>query len=83
MLLDRSCSNTAPEKLCFDDYSILYQRGIYPPDNFEQKKQYGLSIMVSTDTGLSSYLSTVLEQMSGMLTCTAWLATFCHTTTVY
>lgn len=66
MLLDRSCSNTDPEQLCCDGYSILYQRGIYPPDNFEQKKQYGLSIMVSTDTGLSSYLSTVLEQMSGM-----------------
>jgi len=47
--------------------SILYQRGIYPPDNFEQRKQYGLSIMVSTDTGLTDYLSTVLEQMSGML----------------
>lgn len=50
---------------CLDGRSILYQRGIYPPDNFEQKKQYGLSIMVSTDTGLSSYLTTVLEQMSG------------------
>ena len=47
--------------------SILYQRGIYPPDNFEQRKQYGLSIMVSTDTGLTDYLSTVLEQMSGMM----------------
>ncbi|DBA99158.1 hypothetical protein WJX82_001946 [Trebouxia sp. C0006] len=47
--------------------SILYQRGIYPPDNFEQRKQYGLSIMVSTDTGLTDYLSTVLEQMSDWL----------------
>jgi hypothetical protein len=24
--------------------SILYQRGIYPPDSFEPKKQYGLTV---------------------------------------
>ena len=45
--------------------SILYQRGIYPSDSFEQQKQYGLSIMVSTDEGLTGYLTTVLRQMSG------------------
>lgn len=26
--------------------SILYQRGIYPPENFIQVKKYGLSILV-------------------------------------
>ena len=46
--------------------SILYQRGIYPSDSFEQQKQYGLSIMVSTDEGLTGYLTTVLRQMSGV-----------------
>eukprot|EP00891_Asterochloris_glomerata_P009275 jgi/Astpho2/9275/e_gw1.00139.40.1_t len=47
--------------------SILYQRGIYPSDSFEQQKQYGLSIMVSTDEGLTGYLTTVLRQMSDWL----------------
>lgn len=81
MLLDHSCSSKDAETVCFDNCSILYQRGIYPPDNFEQTKQYGLSIMVSTDTGLSSYLSTVLEQMSGMTS--ARMATFYQASTKY
>jgi len=24
--------------------SILYQRGVYPPESFEPKKQYGLTV---------------------------------------
>ena len=47
--------------------SILYQRGVYPPESFKQHKQYGLSIMMTTDSGLTTYLSNVLAQMSGTL----------------
>ncbi|CAG9461654.1 unnamed protein product [Pedinophyceae sp. YPF-701] len=52
--------------------SILYQRGIYPPESFEVKKEYGLSLMVSSDGELSKYLADVLKQVpawieSGML----------------
>ena len=45
--------------------SILYQRGIYPPESFKQQKAFGITVMVSTDPGLSKYLTTVLQQMSG------------------
>lgn len=45
--------------------SILYQRGIYPPDNFRQQTAFGIAVMVSTDPGLTKYLVTVLQQMSG------------------
>ena len=48
--------------------SILYQRGIYAPENFERTKKYGLSMMVTTDEGLVKYLSTVLTQISEWLT---------------
>ena len=47
--------------------SILYQRGIYAPENFKRTKKYGLSMMVTTDEGLVSYLDTVLTQISGWL----------------
>jgi len=45
--------------------SVLYQRGVYPPDTFEQQKHYGLTMTVTTDPGVAQYLSSVLQQMSG------------------
>eukprot|EP00029_Vermamoeba_vermiformis_P012076 TRINITY_DN6887_c0_g1_i1.p1 TRINITY_DN6887_c0_g1~~TRINITY_DN6887_c0_g1_i1.p1 ORF type:complete len:202 (+),score=45.60 TRINITY_DN6887_c0_g1_i1:115-720(+) len=54
----------------FFDYainSILYQRGIYPPENFEARKKYGLSILVTKDKGLRDYLNTVLQQLTDWL----------------
>ena len=45
--------------------SILYQRGVYPAETFERKKKYGLTMLVSSDTGLTDYLSNVFQQISG------------------
>ena len=52
----------------FIDYginSVLYQRGIYPPETFTRKQQYGLTLLVSTDDKLKMYLSNVLKQLKG------------------
>eukprot|EP00195_Chlamydomonas_chlamydogama_P007321 CAMPEP_0202902208 /NCGR_PEP_ID=MMETSP1392-20130828/16723_1 /ASSEMBLY_ACC=CAM_ASM_000868 /TAXON_ID=225041 /ORGANISM="Chlamydomonas chlamydogama, Strain SAG 11-48b" /LENGTH=207 /DNA_ID=CAMNT_0049588941 /DNA_START=134 /DNA_END=757 /DNA_ORIENTATION=- len=43
--------------------NILYQRGVYPPESFETKKQYGLALWLTTENALSKYLNTVLAQM--------------------
>eukprot|EP00775_Hariotina_reticulata_P008312 gene8312-8497_t len=43
--------------------SILYQRGIYPPESFEQRDKYGMSIWATKEEGLRQYLSTVCSQM--------------------
>mmetsp|Transcript_11274 Transcript_11274/g.26617 ORF Transcript_11274/g.26617 Transcript_11274/m.26617 type:complete len:211 (+) Transcript_11274:193-825(+) len=48
--------------------SILYQRGIYPPETFAAVSQYGLSMLVTTDDGLKAYLANVLRQLSEWLT---------------
>jgi mitotic spindle assembly checkpoint protein MAD2 len=45
--------------------SILYQRGIYPPESFKKVSKYGLTMLVTTDGGLSEYLENVLSQLSG------------------
>lgn len=45
--------------------SILYQRGIYPPESFQVQKRYGLSLMVTAEEALTKYLTDVLTQMSG------------------
>lgn len=53
---------------CFSDYgihSILYQRGIFPPESFRAEDHFGLSILVSTDTKIQAYLETVFDQMKG------------------
>ncbi|KAG8462424.1 hypothetical protein KFE25_012244 [Diacronema lutheri] len=44
--------------------SILYQRGIYPPETFKKVSKYGLTMLVTTDAGLSDYLEQVLSQLS-------------------
>ena len=36
--------------------SILYQRGVYPPEAFESKKQYGLALWRTTEESLNKYL---------------------------
>lgn len=52
--------------------SILYQRGIYPPENFTYKQQYGLTLFVTDDKGVNAYLKDVLAQIKGW---SNWLAT--------
>ena len=54
----------------FFEYSInniLYQREIYPPENFRRVAKYGLAMFVTTDDGLSGYLANVLAQLHGTL----------------
>lgn len=43
--------------------SILYQRNIYPSDDFKTVKKYGLQMLVTTDDGLTEYLETAMGQL--------------------
>ncbi|KFP87240.1 Mitotic spindle assembly checkpoint protein MAD2A, partial [Acanthisitta chloris] len=47
--------------------SILYQRGIYPPETFTRVQKYGLTLLVTTDPQLTNYLNNVTEQMKERL----------------
>jgi len=47
--------------------SILYQRGIYEPASFRRVDKYGLTVLLSTDEGLLSYLNNVMKQMNSWL----------------
>merc|ERR1712062_418874 len=47
--------------------SILYQRGIYPPESFTRKQEYGLTILVSTDEKVKAFLDNVLSQIKEWL----------------
>lgn len=45
--------------------SILYQRGLYPPESFERRNAHGVTVLVSTHPGLRDYVSAVLRQLGG------------------
>jgi len=42
--------------------SVLYQRGIYPPEEFEQTKKYGIPLLVSKEKGVKIFIDNVLSQ---------------------
>ena len=48
--------------------SILYQRGIYPPESFTRKQEYGLTLLVTTDDSVNKFLCDVLGQIEDWLT---------------
>jgi len=57
-------------RLLFSVYginSILYQRGIYPPETFTRIQKYGLTILVTTDDELKKYLANILADVKGGL----------------
>ena len=47
--------------------SILYQRGIYPPAEFDRESKYGLAMMVAIDEKLRAYLTRVLQHLEAWL----------------
>eukprot|EP01128_Nolandella_sp_AFSM9_P012781 TRINITY_DN960_c1_g1_i1.p1 TRINITY_DN960_c1_g1~~TRINITY_DN960_c1_g1_i1.p1 ORF type:complete len:218 (+),score=75.62 TRINITY_DN960_c1_g1_i1:68-655(+) len=42
--------------------NLLYQRGIYPPDEFERVKQYGLPLLVSKQKQVKQFIHNALNQ---------------------
>jgi mitotic spindle assembly checkpoint protein MAD2 len=51
----------------FFEYSIntiLYQRGIYPPEDFSSVKKYGLSMLVSSDDQVKAYIKSIMKQLN-------------------
>ncbi|KAG8185449.1 hypothetical protein JTE90_022380 [Oedothorax gibbosus] len=54
----------------FFDYginSIIYQRGLYPAESFSREDKYGLSILMTKDNELKTFISTILNQLKTWL----------------
>ena len=47
--------------------SILYQRGIYPPEMFKRVSQYGLAMMINSDETLTGYIRNIMKQLDSWL----------------
>ncbi|XP_017771351.1 PREDICTED: mitotic spindle assembly checkpoint protein MAD2A [Nicrophorus vespilloides] len=55
------------EYLDFGINSILFQRGIYPPEDFKPVENYGLTILMSQDSKIKEFLKVTLDQLNGWL----------------
>ncbi|VEU19356.1 DEKNAAC100314 [Brettanomyces naardenensis] len=44
-------------------HSILYQRGIYPANDFKVVRKYGLNMLVSMDDEVVSYIYRIMKQL--------------------
>lgn len=67
-VLKKKRQTNKTNRLILIDYginSILFQRGIYPAESFENHQQYGLTILMSTDTKIKDFLKNVLTQTEG------------------
>lgn len=63
----RGSAEIVMEYLNYGINSILFQRGVYPPETFKTVENFGLSIFVSTDERIISFVDTVLSQMKDWL----------------
>ncbi|CAP92588.1 Pc13g15190 [Penicillium rubens Wisconsin 54-1255] len=43
--------------------SILFQRGVYPPEDFTTIKKYGLNMLVSADDQVKAYIKKIMSQL--------------------
>ncbi|KAK3066760.1 hypothetical protein LTS18_001510, partial [Coniosporium uncinatum] len=54
----------------FFDYSInsiLFQRGVYPAEDFTAVKKYGLNMLVSSDDQVKAYIKKIMRQLSAWM----------------
>lgn len=46
--------------------SVLFQRGLYPPETFKAAQQYGITLLLSEDPQIKAFLNNLLTQSEGM-----------------
>ncbi|ODV76377.1 spindle checkpoint protein MAD2 [Cyberlindnera jadinii NRRL Y-1542] len=44
-------------------HSILYQRGIYPVEDFQTVRKYGLNLLVNVDDDVKQYIKNIIKQI--------------------
>lgn len=53
----------AASQFRYSIHSILYQRGVYPADDFTFVKKYGLSMLVSSDEEVKGYIKRIMAAL--------------------
>lgn len=67
ILLQGSSTDTVSEFFQCALSSVLYQRGVYPSENFEPTKKFGTTVMTVKDMALRVYLNDVMKYFTDWL----------------
>lgn len=59
----KGSSKVVAEYFEFAIYNILFQRGIYPAEDFTTVKKYDLPMLVSADDEVKTYVETIMSQV--------------------
>ncbi|CCH40863.1 Mitotic spindle assembly checkpoint protein MAD2A [Wickerhamomyces ciferrii] len=59
----RGSSQIVSEFFEYSINSILYQRGIYPPEDFQIVKKYGLNMLITNDEDIKAYVRKIMNQL--------------------
>ncbi|KAK1077705.1 Mitotic spindle checkpoint component mad2 [Friedmanniomyces endolithicus] len=60
----KGSSRTVVEFFDYACNTILFQRGVYPPEDFTTVKKYGLNMMTSCDDQVKAYIKKIMSQLS-------------------
>ncbi|KAI0375108.1 mitotic spindle checkpoint protein MAD2 [Pilatotrama ljubarskyi] len=63
----KGSTNLVTEFFKYAANTILFQRGVYPADDFHMVKKYGQTVLVTQDLALENYLDKILKQVNQWL----------------
>ncbi|KAJ2911233.1 MAD2 mitotic arrest deficient-like 1 [Coemansia aciculifera] len=63
----KGSARTVTEFFLYGLNSILFQRGLYPVEDFDRKKKYGLDVWVSNDINVQQYLEKIMASVEEWL----------------
>lgn len=61
---DPGSAKTVAEFFEYSINTILFQRGVYPAEDFTPVKKYGLNMLVSSDDQVKSYIKKIMSQLN-------------------
>lgn len=59
----KGSSKTVVDFFEFAVHSILFQRGIYPPEDFVTVRKYDLPMLMSSDNDVKDYIGNIMQQL--------------------
>ena len=64
----KGSSKTVAEFFEYSINTILFQRGVYPAEDFTAVKKYGLNMLVSSDDQVKAYIKKIMSQLNKWMT---------------
>ncbi|RMD40980.1 hypothetical protein DV735_g4155, partial [Chaetothyriales sp. CBS 134920] len=60
----KGSAKTVAEFFEYSIHTILFQRGVYPAEDFTAVKKYGLNMLVSSDDQVKAYIKKIMKQLN-------------------